>query len=143
MARSTTFASNGFDCAGARPVLVKKTIDTAVTNLAATTQYDIFNLAKNDIVLAAGIRCLTAEGAAATAELGIFAAAVETDADGFVAAANLNSTATNGTSLDNSTAFAGGYMAAADCQIALYTNHAMDLAKFEVWALVVPYADRG
>jgi hypothetical protein len=143
MARVTTHASNGFDSAGARPVLIKKTIDTAVDNLSATTQYDIFNLAKNDIVLAAGIRCLTAEGATATAELGIYTAAVATDADGFVAAANLNDATTNGTSLDAATAYNCGYMAIADCQIAIYTNHAMDLAKFEVWALVVPYADRG
>ena len=61
-------------------------IDTSVKNMASSDVYEAINIPAGAIVIAAGVVCLTAEGATATVDLGD-----GDDPDGFIDAANVNS----------------------------------------------------
>jgi hypothetical protein len=114
-----------------------------LTALASSDVYQIFDIAAKTHVLMVGYDVTTAEGATATMHIGD-----GSDADGFLAAVNLNSVGSGVSSLaltegapNTITGYSNGkYYSAADT-IDLTLNHnSIDVAVVRVWALVVEVA---
>jgi len=105
-------------------------IDTSVKNMASSDVYEAINIPAGAIVIAAGVVCLTAEGATATVDLGD-----GDDPDGFIDAANVNSAGLSSSSIqdDGTFAYSGGRYYSSDDTIDVTAKAALDAAKFVVW----------
>jgi len=118
--------------------LVVQEINCAENNFAASDVIKAIAVGAGQLVMAAGITVVVAEGGTLTATLG------DTDVDGFLASSDLNAAAgTAYSSQGGSTAYEKGKLyAAADTINVTLSANAADTAVFRVWALVLDVADR-
>ena len=149
MSTVTTHKVGGLPMSGqGRVCLLRKKFDCAVDTLTAAEVIEVFDIPKDTFVLAVGVRCETAEGATATIDIGD-----ETNADGFIDGADMNSASTNASSnnvtaggtnaafgVSVETTGGGKYYTDADT-IDILVNNTMDAAAFTVWALVAYCGD--
>lgn len=133
--------------------LIERTIDfkqvadyrasAGLTALASADVYEILNIPAKTLVLRVGYDVTTVEGATATVHIGD-----GSDADGFVASANLNSVGSGASALaltegapNTVTGYSGGkYYSAADTIDLTLNNNGIDAAVVRVWALIVDVA---
>ena len=114
-----------------------------LTALGSGDVYEILELPAKTLVLRVGYDVTTAEGATATVHIGD-----ASDADGFVASANLNSVGSGVSTLaltegapNTITGYSGGkYYSAADTIDLTLNNASIDTAVVRVWALIVDCA---
>jgi hypothetical protein len=109
---------------GGEVIQEELSIDFSSFNVGAGDIVQLFNVAKGDVILGIYVDVDTAEGGAATGDIGI----TTTDPNGLDDAVNFNSTGMQGASIPGTDALVGYKMTAADT-IDLVTDHALDAAK--------------
>jgi len=132
------FTANRSGPAASAPAVLhfEEIIDCAANNLASGESHALFDIPKGLVHLSTAVEVLTAEGGAATADIGV----TGTDVDSLIDGVDLNASAGTlwqsgnaGTAEVNSIlGSAAGYITAADVTFSLLANAALDTAVFRV-----------
>ena len=121
---------------------VKKVVDFNKTPLAASDKAKLFNVPAGVMIDHLKANRITAEGAAATVDVGLYAASNDAavDADGLLDGLDVNATGyaasrpgvlAQGTPNTFNPAFSNGYLTTAPVWVGLLANDALDLAEIE------------
>jgi len=136
MAQITTFVTGDqeHETLGDRVGVMFKELDFSATNVDSGSNVQALKVGAGMLVLKAGVVIVTAEGSAASCDLGDSA-----DSDGFEASINLNDTAgTNYQTVEGTDAYgAGRYYASADTIDLMNVTGDLTVGKVRVWAIYV------